>query len=60
MFKTRPKDRNKTVGHGTKQPRNARGEPAAVRHLSRVSRGQGETRKQLAKLAKRTKRGKKP
>jgi hypothetical protein len=53
MFKTRNEDRNKTVGHGTRQPRNSRGKPATVSHLRRVSRGQGETTKELAKLAKR-------
>lgn len=57
-FKTRDKDRNKTVGHGTRQPRDGTGKPATVAHIRRVARGQGETNKHLAKIAK-ARRGRK-
>ncbi len=56
-FKTRPKDRNKTIGHGKKQPVRGDDQPATSKDLQRLSRGQGDTAKAEAKAAKR-RRGK--
>ncbi len=55
-FKTRLKDRNKTVGHGKGQPRRGDGKSATIDDLVRVSRGQGETNKGMAKHAKASRR----
>lgn len=48
-FKTRPQDRNKTVG----KPVRPDGKPATSKDLQRLSRGQGDTAKARAKAAKR-------